>query len=149
MKKLLQISALVATFVAQAGAQWVPQQSGTTAEFRGLVALSPTVVWASGTHGRVARTTDGGKTWRVDSVPGADSLDFRDIHALSTTRAWAMSAGEAERGKAKIFRTQDAKRWTMQYDTALTGVFLDAISFWDDKHGIVMGDPVGGRLFIL
>jgi photosystem II stability/assembly factor-like uncharacterized protein len=141
--------AVLVVFATRVGAQWTPQQSGTTAEFRGLVALSPTVAWASGTRGRVARTTDGGKTWRVDSVPGADSLDFRDIHALSATRAWAMSAGPAERGQAKIFRTQDGSSWTKQYDTNQSGVFLDAISFWDDRHGIAMSDPVGGRLFVL
>ena len=143
------LPALIVMFAAPAGAQWMPQQSGTTAEFRGLVAVSPTVVWASGTRGRVARTTDGGKTWRIDSVPGADSLDFRDIHALSGTRAWAMSAGPAEKGQAKIFRTEDGTRWTKQYDTNQTGVFLDAISFWDDRHGIAMSDPVDGRLFVL
>jgi photosystem II stability/assembly factor-like uncharacterized protein len=145
----LYLPALVATWATQVGAQWMPQQSGTTAEFRGLVAVSPTVVWASGTRGRVARTTDGGTTWRIDSVPGADSLDFRDIHALSATRAWAMSAGPAEKGQAKIFRTQDGTRWTKQYDTNQTGVFLDAISFWDDRHGIAMSDPVDGHLFVL
>jgi photosystem II stability/assembly factor-like uncharacterized protein len=141
--------ALFATCAVHAGAQWIPQQSGTTAEFRGLIAVSPTVVWASGTRGRVARTTDGGKTWRIDSVPGADPLDFRDVHALSATRAWAMSAGPAEKGQAKIFRTEDGTHWTMQYDTNQTGVFLDAISFWDDRHGIAMSDPVGGHLFVL
>src|SRR4029079_4405366 len=118
---------------ARAGAQWVPQQSGTDAEFRGLVAVSPLVVWASGTRGRVARTTNGGKTWRVDSLAGADSLDFRDIHGVSATRAWAMSAGLAENGQAKIFHTVDGARWTTQFDTKQKGVFLDAISFWDDR----------------
>jgi photosystem II stability/assembly factor-like uncharacterized protein len=72
-----------------ANAQWAPQQSNTNAEFRGLVAVSPTVVWASGTRGRVARTTDGGVTWTVTTVAGADSLDLRDISALSATHAWA------------------------------------------------------------
>jgi photosystem II stability/assembly factor-like uncharacterized protein len=147
MKRYLLALAFVSA--TQGQAQWLPQQSGTTAEFRGLVAVSPTVVWASGTRGRVARTTDGGKTWRIDSVPGADSLDFRDIHALSATRAWALSAGPAERGQAKIFRTQDGATWTKQFDTNQTGVFLDAISFWDDRHGIAMSDPVEGRLFVL
>jgi len=145
----LYLLALVAFCAAHADAQWIPQQSGTTAEFRGLVALSANVVWASGTRGRVARTTDGGKSWHIDSVPGADSLDFRDIHALSATQAWAMSAGPAERGQAKIFRTQDGASWTKQFDTNQKGVFLDAISFWDDRHGIAMSDPVEGRLFVL
>ena len=145
----LYLLAFATVCASQARAQWTPQQSGTNAEFRGLVALSPTVVWASGTRSRVARTTDGGKIWRIDSIPGADSLDFRDIHALSATRAWAMSAGPAERGQAKIFRTENGTSWTKRFDTNETGVFLDALSFWDDRHGIAMSDPVGGKLFVI
>jgi photosystem II stability/assembly factor-like uncharacterized protein len=132
-----------------AAAQWVPQTSGTNAEFRGLVAVSSTVVWASGTRGRVARTTDGGATWVVDTIPGAAKLDLRDIHAASATLAWTMSAGPAEQGQAEIYRTSDGAHWTRQFVTTDSGVFLDAISFWDDTHGIAMSDPVGGRLFLL
>ena len=67
------------------------------------------MVWASGTRGRVARTTDGGKAWRVDSIAGADSLDFRDIHALSATRAWAMSAGRPRTARQKFFARRTAR----------------------------------------
>src|SRR5690348_2884154 len=130
-------------------AQWTPQESGTNAEFRGLVALSPTVVWASGTRGRVARTTDGGRTWHVDSVPGAAALDLRAIAARGETTAWAISAGPAEQGQAQVYHTTDGARWTKQYAITLTGVFLDAIAFWDDRHGIALSDPVAGRLFVL
>lgn len=135
--------------VATARAQWTPQRSDTTGEFRGLVAVSTSVVWASGTRGRVARTTDGGKSWTVDTIAGATRLDFRDIHALSATTAWAMSAGPAEQGQAQIFRTTDGVHWTKRFESAQPGVFLDALSFWDSQHGIAMGDPVAGRLFIL
>ncbi|HEX3868326.1 MAG TPA: hypothetical protein VHV78_16290 [Gemmatimonadaceae bacterium] len=149
IKQLAALVALATYAHAYAHAQWTPQQSNTTAEFRGLVAVSPTVVWASGTRGRVARTTDGGITWRVDTVPGADSLDFRDIAASSATRAWAMSAGEAEKNQAQIFHTENGAVWSRQFQTTQKGVFLDAISFWDDRHGIAMGDPVGGHVFVL
>lgn len=143
-------SALFVVIAAgRASAQWSPQQTNTTAEFRGLVAVSAAVAWASGTRGRVARTTDGGATWRVDSIPGAATLDFRDIHAASATRAWTMSAGEAEKDQAQIYRTTDGAHWTKQFSTTQPGVFLDAISFWDDGHGIAMSDPVGGHLFVL
>lgn len=130
-------------------AQWTLQRTDTTGEFRGLVAVSPSVVWASGTHGRVARTTDGGRTWIVDMISAATRLDFRDIHALSATTAFAMSAGPAEQGQAQIFRTLDGVHWSKQFESTQPGVFLDALSFWDDQHGIAMSDPVGGRLFIL
>jgi photosystem II stability/assembly factor-like uncharacterized protein len=146
MMKLIILS-LCAT--ASAGAQWAPQQSGTNAEFRGLSVVSPTVVWASGTRGRVARTTDGGTTWSINTVTGADSLDLRAIHASSALQAWTSSAGPAEHAQAKIFATTNGRDWHMQYTTTDSGVFLDAMAFWDDRHGIVMSDPVGGRLFLL
>jgi photosystem II stability/assembly factor-like uncharacterized protein len=146
-KLALSAAFVVMPFAAQA--QWTPQASGTNAEFRGLVAVSPTVVWASGTRGRVAHTVNGGTTWTVDSIPGASKLDFRDIHAASATRAWAMAAGPAEQGQAEIYRTDDGHHWTRQFATSDSGVFLDAISFWDALHGIAMSDPVKGRLFIL
>jgi hypothetical protein len=55
-------SALLFSFVCTpaARAQWTPQRSDTTGEFRGLAAVSASVAWASGARGRVARTTDGG-----------------------------------------------------------------------------------------
>jgi photosystem II stability/assembly factor-like uncharacterized protein len=140
---------LLAAAPTIASAQWTPQQSNTNAEFRGLIAVSPNVVWASGTRGRVARTTDGGKTWTIDSIPGTSGLDFRDIDARSAVNAHALSAGEAEKGQAKIYRTTDGRTWTKQFETSEKGVFLDAISFWDNQHGIAFGDPIGGRLFLL
>lgn len=35
------------------------------------------------------------------------------------------------------------------FETAEKGVFLDAMAFWDDQHGIALSDPVGGKLFLL
>src|SRR5262249_25624100 len=128
MTRIAMMAACV--FAARAQAQWTPQQSGTTAEFRGLVATSASVVWASGTRGRVARTTDGGATWRVDSLPGASGLDFRAIAPRTDRLAWVMSAGPAESTQAQIFRTTDGASWVKQFTTSETGVFLDAIAFW-------------------
>ncbi|HEY2163217.1 MAG TPA: hypothetical protein VGH04_04465 [Gemmatimonadaceae bacterium] len=141
--------AILVSFATRTHAQWVPQPSGTNAEFRGLVATSASVVWASGTRGRVARTTDGGATWSADSVPGASGLDFRAIAPRGDRLAWVVSAGPAEQGQAQIFRTTDGTNWVRQFTTAQAGVFLDAIAFWDDRHGIAMSDPVGGQLFML
>ena len=60
-----------------------PQNSGTT---QGLIAVSPVnkrVVWASGRGGTFTVTTDGGATWRSGVVPGAESLQFRDVEGVS------------------------------------------------------------------
>jgi photosystem II stability/assembly factor-like uncharacterized protein len=129
---------------------WTPQTGGTTAELRGLSIVDENIAWASGQRGTVLRTTDGGRSWRADTIPGATTLDMRSIDAISAMTAVAASAGEAERGLARFFRTTDGGRtWTQVFSTTDTGVFFDAVRFWDDRHGIAMSDPVGGKLFLL
>ncbi|HEY6826072.1 MAG TPA: hypothetical protein VI259_04385 [Gemmatimonadaceae bacterium] len=143
------IALCLATGAGAAGAQWAPQQSGTNAEFRGLSPVSGSVVWASGTRGRVAHTSDGGRTWQVDTVPGAARLDLRAIFAADSRRIWVMSAGLADSGQAQIFHTDDGARWLRQFTTPEKGVFLDAIAFWDNDHGIALSDPADGSLFVI
>ena len=147
MKHALMVFLIAGARVA--AAQWSPQQSGTNAEFRGLSAVSGLVAWASGTRGRVAHTSDGGKTWKIDTVPGAGSLDLRAIFATNGRRVWAMSAGLADSGQAQIFHTEDGINWSRQFNSAEKGVFLDAIAFWDNDHGIALSDPADGKLFVL
>lgn len=150
MRLVLPITAACCFISATAAAQWLPQRSGTTAELRGLSVVDGSVAWASGTHGQVLHTTDGGRHWTVDSVPGAGALDFRDVQGASARSAWAMSSGDADKAQAWIYHTTSGgARWTPQYTTRMAGVFLDAIAFWDARHGIAMGDPVGGRFFLL
>lgn len=118
--------------------------TGTTASLRGLSVVSDRIVWASGSGGTVLRTTDGGATWNVNTVPGADSLDFRDIQGFSATVAIVMATA------GRIYRTADAgTTWQVVYAATDTSVFLDAISFWDAQHGVVMGDPIDGAFLIL
>ena len=133
-----------------AAAQWTYVASATAAELRGLSMADRGVVWASGARGTVVRSRDGGRTWIADTVPGATTLDLRSIHALNDGAVFVASAGEAEKGLAKIFATGDAGRhWRQVFTTGDTGVFLDAIAFWDVKHGIALSDPVGGAFVLL
>ena len=149
MRESLLITILL-VLPAPAVAQWTQVPSGTDAELRGLSAAGPSVIWASGTRGRFLHSTDGGRTWRVDSVATAGALDFRAVHALDARRAWLMSAGEAAQGQARIYRTTDAgAHWSLVYGTEQKGVFLDAIAFWDAQHGIAISDPVDGRFFMV
>lgn len=150
MQKLSPIALLYVAVPSAALAQWTYVPSGTSAELRGLSAVSDRVVWASGTRGTVISSLDGGRTWVADTVPGAAALDFRAVHALNDGAAFVASAGEAEKGLARIFATGDAGRhWNLVYSTDQTGVFLDAIAFWDVRHGIALSDPVDERFFVL
>jgi photosystem II stability/assembly factor-like uncharacterized protein len=116
----------------------------TTASFRGLSVVNDRVVWASGTRGTVIHTIDGGSSWRVDSIPGAASFDLRGIHALSDQVAHvAATAG-------RIWRTTNGGRsWTLTYQSADTSMFLDAITFRNEREGVTLGDPMDGRFVML
>ena len=147
MRPRLLLLLLAATALThRAGAQWTAQASGTSAELRGLAAVSARVAWASGQHGTVLRTTDGGTTWQLDTVPGASALDFRAIAAVSSTTAHVLSIGDSSR----IYRTTDGGRhWSLRFTSTTKGSFFDAIQFWDARHGIAMSDPVDGRFLIV
>ncbi|MCC6927661.1 MAG: hypothetical protein IT359_01610 [Gemmatimonadaceae bacterium] len=136
--------AALALPASRARAQWVPLTSGTNASLRGLSVVDGRTAWASGTRGTVIHTTDGGATWAVDTVAGAAAFDLRSVHARSARVAHvAATAG-------RIWRTTDGgKSWSLRYQARDTAVFLDAIAFWDDANGIALGDPIGGRFFLL
>jgi photosystem II stability/assembly factor-like uncharacterized protein len=136
-------------FLALVTTQWHAIPVPTTASFRGLSAVDENIVWASGTGGAVIRTTDGGKTWSLPPVPGAEALDFRGIHAFDGKTAIIMSSGPAEKGQARVYRTTDAgQHWVLVLEEKIPGAFFDAIAFWDANHGILMGDPVDGHFML-
>jgi cyanophycinase len=122
----------------------------STSGCRSLSAANAQVAWAGCTGGKVFRTTDGGATWRVDSVPGAAALDFRGIKAFDANTAVVVSAGPAERGQARIYRTTDgAKSWTLAWNDSTKGIFLDGVAFWDASHGFTFSDPIDGKFVVL
>lgn len=130
--------------------QWTPQNSGTDAHFRSISAINERVVWAGGSKGTVLRTSDGGENWEVIKVPNAEKLDFRGIKGIDEKTAVAVSAGLAEEGQARIYRTEDAgKTWQQVWQTDQKGVFLDGVAFWDKKNGIIFGDPIDSHLYLL
>jgi photosystem II stability/assembly factor-like uncharacterized protein len=141
---------LFALYPSVVAAQWSYGSAGTIAELRGLSIARDGSVWVSGVHGTFARSTDRGRSWSADSVSGSALLDFRSLHAWDGATAIVASAGEAERGLARILSTADSgRRWTPRYSSDEKGVFLDAIAFWDARNGIALSDPVDGAFVIL
>ena len=125
-----------------------PQTSGTSAL---LIAVSPVndnVVWVSGSQGTYARTTNGGATWTPGRVPGADSLQFRDVHAFDANNAYLLSIGNGN--QSRIYKTSDGgASWKLQFTNPDSAGFYDCMSFWDTKRGIVIGDALGSDIAIL
>ncbi|GAB3692855.1 oxidoreductase [Spirosoma flavus] len=130
--------------------QWQIQTVSTDASFRAVSIAGANVAWVGGTKGTFLRTTDGGKTWFTGNVPEAQNCDFRDVQAIDDQTAYLMSAGPAEQGQARIYKTTNGgQTWALLYETKKAGVFFDGIAFWDKQHGIVFSDPVEGHWFML
>jgi len=133
-----------------AAQQWVPSQSHTTAEFRGLHAVDARTVWAAGKGGVVSHTSDAGASWQVDSIPGAAGLFLVGVHALDARRAWVVGTAFEGASLGRLYYTRDAgQTWVLQYENDAKGVFLDGMAFWDSTHGIAFGDPIEGKLLLL
>jgi len=143
------LAALLAAAAAPAVAQ-VPvlaDQSlpGSRVLFIGVAPVSGQVAWLAGTRGTWARTTDGGTSWVTGTVPGADSLQFRDVHAADALTAWLLSIGNGE--DSRIYHTTDGGRtWEEQYRNTDPRAFYDCVAFWDSRRGVVISDAIGDSI---
>ena len=142
----IRITLVLLLTAACAHAQWRMQDSGSTASFRGIHAVTPAIAWASGTEGTVLRTTDGGAHWQKCAVPdGAEKLDFRAIWAWSANDALIMSAGPGD--QSRVYGTTDGcSHWTLMHRNVDKSGFWDGLVF-NDRDGILLGDPVSGKFF--
>lgn len=113
--------------------------------FRGLSVVDNHVLWVSGTKGTIGKSIDGGTTWKWIKVSGFENTDFRDIEAFDKNTAIIMGIADP----AYILRTSDGgDSWQTVYENKTSGIFLDAMEFWNDMYGIVVGDPIDDRIFI-
>ena len=131
-----------------AGPTITPQRSGTTSRLQAVSPVSERVAWVSGTGGTYAVTENGGETWRAGVVPGADSLEFRDVEGVSESEAYLLAAGPGDR--SRIYRTEDGGRsWSLQFINRDTSAFYDCFAFWDPRRGFTMSDAVDGRFPVI
>jgi photosystem II stability/assembly factor-like uncharacterized protein len=121
-------------------------KSDVDASFRGVSAVDDRNAWVSGSKGFVGRTTDGGTTWKFIQVPGFETFDFRSIYAFDHLRAIIANAG----APANILLTTDGgASWKTVYTNADTSAFIDGVDFWNEKEGLIYGDPINGRMLLL
>lgn len=105
----------------------------------GLFAISPTEIWLPGESATVLHTTNGGKSWIRQILPGPVSSfgalpDFRSILFIDRQEGWITGTG------GLIYHTEDGgKRWIRQKTPFSNYTILVAISFVDRKEGWVVG----------
>jgi len=135
------LASLVAPTRAEAQVEAEVQQSGVDALLIGISAVDDRTVWAAGTGGTWIRTTDGGDHWESGVVPGADSLQFRDVHAVDARTAYLLSIGNGP--DSRIYRTDDAgASWGEVFRNEDPRGFYDCFDFWTPDRGIVIGDEI-------
>jgi photosystem II stability/assembly factor-like uncharacterized protein len=113
---------------------------------RAMSVPSEKVIWASGSKGMVAKSTNEGISFEWMQVKGYEQRDFRAMHAWNDQEAILVAVA----APAIILKTIDGgASWNKVYENSDTSMFLDALQFSDENNGTVIGDPIGGHLFIL
>jgi photosystem II stability/assembly factor-like uncharacterized protein len=111
---------------------------------RGLSVVDDNIIWASGSSGTVARSTNGGKDFQWLKIKDHEKRDFRDIEAFDSNTAVIMAVAEP----AVILKTKDGgQTWKEVFRDTTAGMFLDAMDF-ADGYGTVIGDPVNKKIFM-
>jgi photosystem II stability/assembly factor-like uncharacterized protein len=153
---LLGLIALVATSAAFAkkgkSYSWQLTPTGTTAHFRGLSVVNEKTVWVSGytsTEGVVMRTTDKGKTWQSVGPPNTAGLQFRDIEAFDKNHAVIMSIGNTPTDFRMYVTSDGGAHWTQTFTNTQPTAFYDCMSFFNNKRGLAVSDPVNGKFQII
>jgi photosystem II stability/assembly factor-like uncharacterized protein len=132
-------------FFGTANAQWVEQNSGTTANLISISAPTYQIAWVAGSleiaqytyEGVVKRTTDNGSTWIDKSIPNTGQL--WNVYAFNENIAFVI--GYDANGN-NIWRTADGgNTWSVVLSLDGSYNFMNAISFFDEMEGIVVGDP--------
>lgn len=118
---------------------------GTKTSLRGLSVVNNNIIWVSGSNGSVGKSVNGGKSWNWFTVNGFEKTEFRDIEGFNGNVALIMAVGEP----AYILKTTDGgQSWKVVYENKTKGMFLDAMDFAGNQKGMVIGDPINGKVFM-
>ena len=145
MKKLFAVAIICCAFIVAHTQTVQVIVKDKKASLRGLSVVSDKVVWVSGSNGTVGKSEDGGDTWNWYTVKGFEKTDFRDIEAFDNMTAVIMGVAEP----AYILKTVDGgDSWKVVFQNNNKGMFLDAMEFWNEMSGIVIGDPIDNKVFV-
>lgn len=135
---------------------WRLTPTATTNTLITLDVVDRKVVWAAGggfggatNDGSVVRTVDGGRSWQNVTPPGGAVDSFRDVEAFDRDHALVLALPIGDE-LSRIYRTADGgATWQLVFRNTLPDAFYDCMAFFDDRHGLAVSDPVGGKYRIL
>ena len=104
-------------------------------------------VWYAGSRGQYGYTEDMGAHWIMDSLKltNDSTAHFRSI-AKNKHNTFLLSVDRP----ANLFQSNNrGETWKLAYEEDVPGVFYDAMTFWDDKEGIAIGDPTDDCMSVI
>lgn len=108
---------------------------------RALHVVGENEVWLSGNLGRYAYTDNGGESWKLDSLRDFTHSELRGIWANEKGNVYLMSCAAPA---AVLHSTDFGENWTKGHVNIDSSSFYDALAFWNEKAGVVFGDPKDG-----
>ncbi len=120
---------LCASMLAQG--QWSRQESGTTADLRGVWFVDSQRGWACGDSGVMLNTVNGGETWQIQT--SGIQFQLEDVFFLDSMNGWACGDSGA------IVRTTNGGRSWESTPTPVRSL-LHGIQFRTPRYGIASGD---------
>jgi len=125
--------------------QWKNIEMNVNSSLRGLSVVDDSVAWASGSNGWIGKSINGGNNWDFKQVKGFEKLDFRSIYAFDKQKAMIANAGSP----ANIMVTDDGgTNWKVVYTNNDTAAFFDGMDFWNEKEGMIYGDPINKKMVL-
>jgi len=117
---------------------------GTT--IRALEVLNDSEVWFAGSNGKWGYTTDNGNIWTINElIHQGIKPNFRSITVNPNGDVFLVSV----ENPAAIFKSNDnGLNWNVEYKDIHPDAFFDAIEFWNNNDGIIMGDPLNNCFHI-
>ena len=113
--------------------------------FWAISAVDEKVVWIAANNGTVGRSTNGGLQWAYRQMPGFEKKEFRTIYAFDEKVAIVANVGTP----ACILRTVDGgENWEQVYRNDSPEAFIDGVDFWNDREGMIYGDPIDGHMLL-
>ncbi len=138
--------ALAGAFLAcQKEPSWTTWTAPTS--IRSLDVLGEHHIRYAGANGWTGQTTNAGRQWTHAQwmAPDSSTPSFRSSATNGTHWFAASISSPAWIAQTKL---QSLEPEWCYHDTS-AGVFLDAMSWWNPREGLVFGDPVGGCLTLL
>lgn len=113
---------------------------------RAIHAVSTNELYYAGSNGVIGHTIDGGKNWKKTPIIFRDSIipHFRGI-ASNGKNIFILSIGSP----ALLYKMNDNGSSELIYTENDEKAFYDSMQFFDDKHGIAIGDPTVNCISII